>query len=203
MSTSRLEGFSDGVLAVAITLLVLDLAIPLPGGSLAGKLGHQWPAYVAYAISFLTIGIIWINHHVMIGRLRATDHTILILNLVLLMTIGLIPFATSLMAHYLKHGHGEKLAAAVYGGAFLVMAISFALLNWTILFRKAELLTERLSHERRRWILRRSIAGLLPYVVATALAAVSPYLTLGICAALAGFYALPIASGTSAAPPGA
>jgi uncharacterized membrane protein len=173
------------------------------GHSLADDLGANWPSYAAYAISFMTIGIIWINHHVMLGRLRATDHTILILNLVLLMSVALIPFATSLFATYLKQGKGDHLAAAIYGGSLLVMSIAFWGLNWTILTRKAHLLSEELSRKRRRWILSRGGTGLVPYALATALAPVSPYITLAISAAIAFFYALPAAAGVSAAPPGA
>lgn len=200
VSTNRLESFSDGVLAVAITLLVLNIQVPDPLSHphLASALGKQWPQYVAYATSFLTIGIIWVNHHAMIGRLRAADHNILMLNLVLLLTIGVIPFATSLLATYLKRGHGQNLAAGVYGGTFLCMAIAFATLNWLILFRKAHLLTPELSAQRRRQILVRSISGVFPYVIATALAAVSAYPTLAIAGALAVYYALPIASGGEA-----
>ena len=92
------------MLAVAITLLVLNLAVPAPEKTtnLAHALARQWPIYAAYVTSFITIGIIWINHHVMVGRLRQVDHTILILNLLLLLSIGVLPFATSLMATYLK-----------------------------------------------------------------------------------------------------
>jgi uncharacterized membrane protein len=197
MSTNRLESFSDGVLAVAITLLVLNITPPPldTPGTLAHKLLAQWPQYAAYATSFLTIGIIWINHHVMIGRLRQTDHAILMLNLVLLLTIGVIPFATALFADYLRAGHGDNLAAGVYSGVFLAMALAFAALNRHILLRKAHMLTAELSLERRRQILRRSLRGLVPYLVATALAAASPYATLIVCAALAAYYALPIAAG--------
>jgi uncharacterized membrane protein len=182
------------VIAVAITLLVLNIEVPPVGGHLAHELAGQWPQYAAYATSFLTIGIIWVNHHAMIGRLRAADHGILMLNLLLLLTIGLIPFGTALLATYLREGRGENLAAAVYGGVFLAMGIAFAALNWHILFRKAHLLPPEYTPERRRRILARSVAGLLPYVLATALAAVSPYPTLVICAALAIYYALPAAS---------
>ncbi len=196
VSTNRLESFSDGVLAVAITLLVLNISVPAPSETpnLAKALAGGWAQYAAYATSFLTIGIIWVNHHAMIGRLRAADHSILMLNLVLLLTIGLIPFATNLLATYLKLGHGQSLAAAVYGGVFVAMAVAFATLNWHILFRKAHLLAPELPEERRRKILIRSITGLLPYVIATALAPISPYPTLAICAALALYYALPLAS---------
>ncbi len=196
VSTNRLESFSDGVLAVAITLLVLNIAVPDPvtHPHLGPALARQWPQYAAYATSFLTIGIIWVNHHAMIGRLRAADHSILMLNLVLLLTIGVIPFGTALLADYLREGHGQNLAAGIYGGVFLAMAIAFATLNWHILFRKTHLLATELPHEHRRQILARSVTGLAPYVLATALAAVSPYPTLAICAALAVYYALPRAS---------
>ncbi len=196
MSTNRLEAFSDGVIAVAITLLVLNIQPPhlKAGQSLASGLANQWPAYAAYVTSFLTIGIIWMNHHVMISRLREADHTILFFNLLLLMSIGFLPFATSLMAAYLKQSSGQHLAAGIYSGAFLFMALCFANLNRCILLAKPQMLVEELPVERRRRILTRSISGVGPYTIATALAVVSPYVTLGICAALAGFYALPIAS---------
>ncbi|PZS08341.1 MAG: DUF1211 domain-containing protein [Solirubrobacterales bacterium] len=197
MSTSRLEAFSDGVLAVAITLLVLDIKVPSVGGhdDLGRELARNWPHYAAYVTSFLTIGIIWINHHAMIGRLLQADHMILFLNLLLLLSIALLPFATSLMAAYLKQSHGQNLAAAIYSGTFLLMAVLFSILNRHILLRKPQLLTSELSEQHRRQILARSITGLAPYAIATALAAVSAYATLAICAALAVFYALPVASG--------
>ena len=195
MGTTRLEAFSDGVIAVAVTLLVLGIAVPRQGQSLGHELLAQWPQYAAYAVSFLTIGIIWINHHVMIGRLREADHTILVLNLLLLMTIVVLPFATELMADYLRRAGGRSLAAAVYAGCFLLMAVAFAVLNRHVLIDKAHLMRQELGLDQRRWILRRTTSGLVPYAIATALAFVSPYLTLGICAALAAFYATPLASG--------
>jgi uncharacterized membrane protein len=197
MATNRMEAFSDGVIAVAITLLVLGIAVPKGGGehSLGHNLVAQWPQYVAYVVSFLTIGIIWINHHTMIGRLRQADHSILILNLVLLMTIGLLPFATDLMAQYLREPDDQSLAAAIYAGAFLLMAASFALLNRHVLITKAQYLNEQLPLERRRRILARAQSGLGLYAIGIPLAFVSAYITLGICAALALFYATPLASG--------
>src|SRR5947209_10920991 len=131
MGTNRLEAFSDGVIAVAVTLLVLDIKVPPEHGPqhLAHALLNNWPHYAAYVISFLTIGIIWINHHAMISRLERADHSILILNLLLLMTIVLLPFATELMAAYLRASSGEALAAGIYSGAFLLMSIAFSALN--------------------------------------------------------------------------
>jgi TMEM175 potassium channel family protein len=201
VSTGRLESFSDGVIAVAITLLVLDIAVPTLRQSANGvQLGHdlsrQWPVYAAYVTSFITIGIIWINHHMMIGRLARADHSILMLNLLLLLTIAVIPFGTALFAEYLREAHGAKLAGGIYGAIFLVMAVAFAMLNTQILLRRPHLLRVQLTGQQRRRILARSVTGLVPYVVATALAAVSPYITLAIMAALAVFYAMPIASGS-------
>jgi uncharacterized membrane protein len=143
----------------------------------------------------LTIGIIWINHHAMISRLREANHAILMLNLVLLLTVGLIPFATALFAAYLNRGTGEHVAA----GVFLAMAVAFTALNRHILLRKAHLMKAELSPEFRRRILNGSVAGLMPYVLATALAAVSAFVTLAITAALAAYYALPIAAGVEVA----
>jgi uncharacterized membrane protein len=190
MGTNRLESFSDGVIAVAITLLVLGITVPGANADVPRQLGHQWPEYAAYVISFLTIGIIWINHHAMISRLREADHTILILNLVLLMTIGVLPFATDLVATHRR----QPLAGAIYGGCFLLMAIAFSVLNRRVLIGRADLLVETLPLQRRRHIYRRATLGVLPYVAATGLAFVSTYLTLGICAALAVYYATPLAS---------
>jgi uncharacterized membrane protein len=196
VSTGRLESFSDGVIAVAITLLVLNITVPDPATTrhLGHALGAKWPEYAAYATSFISIGIIWINHHVAIGRLARTDHSILILNLVLLLTIGVIPFGTSLFATYLKQGAGANLAAGIYAGIFLIMSLAFSGLNLQILLRRPHLLKHKPTAEQRRRILTRGLSGLVPYVIATAIAVVSPYATLAICAGLGIFYALPIAS---------
>jgi uncharacterized membrane protein len=202
MSTSRAEAFSDGVFAIAITLLVLEIHVPEPG---SGRLGHellaQWPSYAAYVVSFLTIGVIWINHHAMFRRLRIVDHSILIWNLLLLMSVGLLPFTTALMAAYLKEGQGETLAAAIYSGSFLLMSVFFAATNRHILLSKPQLLEESVDEKTRREALSRGIVGLVPYLLATILAVVSPYVTLAICAAIAVFYALPFASATASVGP--
>jgi uncharacterized membrane protein len=195
MSKGRLEAFSDGVIAVAITLLVLDIKIPPPpNANLGHALAQQWPNYLAYVTSFLTIGIIWVNHHRMIERLRVPDHTVLVLNLLLLLTICLLPFATSLVASYLRESAGEHLAAAVYSGALLLMSIAFIALHRHILVRRPELLGVELTAEHRRTIILRNSTGLVPYALAFALAPVSAYVSLLICTAVAVFYALPFAS---------
>jgi uncharacterized membrane protein len=200
MGTNRLESFSDGVIAVAITLLVLGIAVPNPHASpyhsLIFELGRNWAQYAAYATSFITIGIIWINHHAMISRLREADHSILILNLLLLMSIGILPFATELMAAYLRTPHDHATAAVVYSASLLLMAVLFATLNRHILLARAHMLVAELPLPERRRILTRSLSGLAPYLLATALGFVSAYASLAICAAVAVYYALPLASGS-------
>lgn len=198
MSTSRLEAFSDGVLAIAATLLVLNIHVPTPepGTSLPRALGAQWPAYAAYATSFFTIGIIWINHHAMISRLERVDHAIMTLNLGLLACVGVLPFTTALFATYLRQGPGQAFPAAIYGGSFLLVTVVFAATNRHILFPKAHLLRLDLDERQRRRILQLGVSGVMPYVVATLLAPISPYATLAICAAVAVFYATPLASAT-------
>src|SRR3989442_555420 len=115
MDTKRLEAFSDGVFAVAITLLVLDLRDPRGGGDLTHRLLRLWPNYAAYAVSFLVIGIIWVTHHDTFDRLRSVDRQLQFLNLLLLMTVALIPFPTSVLAEHLRDGRDSHPAAVVYG----------------------------------------------------------------------------------------
>ena len=192
MSKRRLEAFSDSVIAVAVTLLALNL--PLPGSNttpLADYLGRHWPSFAAFAVSFLTIGIVWVNHHAMLRRLVAADTTILFMNLVLLMTICLLPFTTALMAEYLRAPGGQHLAAAIWSGSFLVMALAFFTMQRHLMTAKADLLHEHVTPEIRRLVLLRNAVGIVPYAVATAGAALTPYLTLAICLAVGLFYAIP------------
>ncbi len=113
MSKARLEAFSDGVFAVAITLLALDLVVDGPGaGSLAHQLGDKWPSYVAYVVSFFIVGITWVNHHSLFGAIAVVDRTLLFLNLLLLMFIVAIPFGTATLAAYLTEGGDDAHLAA-------------------------------------------------------------------------------------------
>jgi uncharacterized membrane protein len=106
---------------------VLELGVPRPEapGTLAHKLAEQWPSYAAYVVSFVTIGVIWINHHAMLRRVQTVDHSALVFNLLLLMLIAVLPWTTALLAEYLREDDGQHLAAAIYGGSLLAMALSF------------------------------------------------------------------------------
>ena len=135
MDRSRLEAFSDGVFAVAITLLALNITVEGPGhGRLQHQLWeHRW-SFAAYLLSFFVIGIIWVNHHVLIKSIALVDRTLLFLNLVLLLFVVLIPFSTATAAEYLPVGGPDvKVAMAMYSAVFLGMSIGFSsIFEWTL-----------------------------------------------------------------------
>ncbi|MDE3134279.1 MAG: DUF1211 domain-containing protein [Acidobacteriota bacterium] len=193
MGKGRLEAFSDGVIAVAITLLALNLPLP-PGGErtpLATYLGQHWPSFAAYMVSFVSIGIIWMNHHAMIRRIASADTKLLFLNVLLLMTICLLPFTTALMGEYLRASHGQRLAAAIWGGSFLLMGLMFLTVQSHVVVVRPQLLDAHMTDKMRRAVMRRNAAGVIPYTLATAGAAATPYVTLAICALIAAYYVLP------------
>jgi uncharacterized membrane protein len=176
MSKGRLEAFSDGVFAIAITLLVLEIKVPSisEGKSLAHALLDLWPSYAGFVVSFITIGIIWVNHHSVISRLQSVDRALLFKNLLLLLTVSFIPFPTAVMAEFLRSGDGQDVAVAFYAGSFCVMGIAFRQL-W--------------PGVARNWASR---IGPTLYLVAAGVAFLNAYVALGICAGLALYYALPM-----------
>jgi uncharacterized membrane protein len=188
MERARLEAFSDGVMAVAITLLALDLAVAGPGhGPLIDQLAHRWPSYVAYLISFFMIGIIWVNHHVIFGNIARVERMLLFLNLLLLLFIVAIPFATATMAQYLTIGGTDsKVAMVLYAAVFEGMGLSFALIFvWSLGDGRS---IHAVPAERRRAAFLRFSIGNLPYLVSIGIAFVSPPLALAIIALVAVYY---------------
>jgi uncharacterized membrane protein len=186
---ARLEAFSDGVFAVAITLLALDLAVAGPGnGTLRDQLTDRWPSYVAYVVSFFIIGITWVNHHSLFKGIALVDRTLLFLNLTLLMFIVAIPFGTATMAAYLRGANADAhLAAALYAAILECMGLSFtAIFLWSI--RANERRYEPLSSHAARRALTRFGLGSLAYLVAIAVAFVSAPATLVIIALVALYY---------------
>jgi uncharacterized membrane protein len=186
MTKNRLEAFSDGVFAVAITLLVLEIAIP-SGDDLWHKLGDEWPSFASFFVSFWVIGIIWVNHHGVIDHLKRADRGVLYLNLLVLMSVVLIPFATALMAEHLKSGDDESVAAAVYAGSFVLMAIAMGSL-WEYITRHREKLGVELTDDEVRSITRAFHLGIPFYAVAVAMAFISPAVVLVIIGAMALYY---------------
>src|SRR5256714_14318518 len=125
METARLETFSDGVFAIAITLLVLLFDVPdvSEGRSLGHVLLHQWPSYASYAVSFITIGIIWVNHHTLFRHIVRVDRVFLFINVLFLMAVAFIPYPTSLVAQFIRSSGDARPAALLYGITMTTMAI--------------------------------------------------------------------------------
>jgi TMEM175 potassium channel family protein len=128
MTTARLETFADGVFAIAATLLILNVEVPdLGDHSLSHELLRLWPAYIGYVVSFVTIGIIWVNHHTVLDQLHSTDRTFLFINVFFLLCIAFIPFPTRLLATYVRTDDGQA-AAVLYGITLTTTAVFFNLM---------------------------------------------------------------------------
>jgi uncharacterized membrane protein len=187
---SRLESFSDGVFSVAITLLALDLTIAGPGGgqSLLWKLGHHWPAFVAYLISFFGIGIIWVNHHALMNNVVTVTRPLLYINLVLLAVVVAIPFSTSTMADYLTaKGPDQHVAAALYAGIFELMGLAFSFVfEWML--RHDECLRDPLPAAAKNGARLRFYIGQIPYLVAIGVAFLSAWASVAIVGVVAVYY---------------
>jgi uncharacterized membrane protein len=188
ITSNRVEAFSDGVFSIAATLLVLQLHVPTQA---EGDFGHallsQWPSYASYVVSFMTIGIIWVNHHTLFANVRRVDRPLLLINLLLLLSVSTIPFPTALLGRYIGEGEPSHLAAAIYGIVMLSMSLSFTAL-WARVSRDARLDVARLNP--RRPVLR-SLAGLVAYTLGIALAFVSAEASLVVYGSVAIFYLLP------------
>lgn len=189
MSTSRVEAFSDGVFAVAITLLVLQFIPPeVQSGKLLSALLRQWPQLVTYTASFLTVGVVWVNHHTIFRGLKEVDRTIQFINLVLLLTVVLVPYPTELLGRYLNSGQNGSVAAAFYALVMTVMSISFqALVAWAL--THPNLLRPEVNVTRVRSVIPRFALGLVTYAASIVLAFVSSSLVVALYAGTAIYYA--------------
>ncbi len=192
MPKDRLEAFSDGVFAIAITLLVLDIGVPeVDRRGLAHALLDQWPVYAAYIVSFTTIGIIWINHHAVLANLTSVDRTTVVLNLMLLLWVGLIPWPTKLTAEFMRTGGAdERTAAVVYAGVMAAMGATFGAM-WRHATVGRRLVIEELSDDEIRHTTFRFRIGAPVYVLAMAIALVSAPASLALIGVLAVYYLLP------------
>jgi uncharacterized membrane protein len=191
--TGRVEAFSDGVMAIAITLLVLDLKVPpledVENGQLVAALLARWPSYIAYLAAFLTIGIIWLNHRTLVDRIARFDARLHWLNLMLLLGVATLPWPTSLVAEYVQRGGPDASAAtALYGLMATVMALPWGFF-WRHLADKPELLEPGYdaAYARAEW--RRGTVGLPIYALATLVALIAPLLALLLYLAIALLYA--------------
>ena len=191
--TGRLESFSDGVFAVAITLLVFNLQVPhLPAGAtsvtaLGRELLKQWPSYLTFITSFATILIMWVSHHGIFKLVYRADTPFLFANGLLLLLVTVVPFPTSLVAQYLSTP-AAALACAVYAGVFVVINLSYNLLWWTAV-RERRLLHPTVTDSLVKRLTRHILLGLPAYLLATLLAFWNPYVSVGLCSCLWIFWA--------------
>jgi TMEM175 potassium channel family protein len=186
-STARLETFSDGIFAIAATLLVLEIGVDgAAGHDLGSALLDIWPSYLAYATSFLVIGIIWINHHHIVGLMGRVDRTFLFINLLLLLVVAFIPFPTRLVAEYL-HTDGEREAALAYAITLLLMAVLYNIW-WRYARGNRRLIRDDVTDKSLRAVDRAFAPGVIAYAIVVGLVFVSPLAALFVTLALAVFY---------------
>src|SRR5260221_12334122 len=191
--TGRIEAFSDGVFAVAITLLVLNIQVPSPlpphNNLIRSLFLRQGPVYLAFLTSFATIGIMWINHHRLYTHIKRSDNTLMVLNLLLLLIIVFIPFPTALLAQYIFDPN-EHQAAAFYSGVFCVMAISFNLL-WRYASHENRLLARDADQHAVKAITNQYMFGPLLYLVTFGVASINGPACIALNFLLAVVFALP------------
>lgn len=193
MDTRRTEAFSDGVFAVAITVLVFGL-LPI-GGADHVPVTHQiisaWPRYVAYVVSFLTIGIMWLNHHALIAQLRVVNRPLLIINLLLLMGVVAVPWPTTLVAEHLTGSaavvSGGRAATVTYGLVLLSISIAYSVM-WLYIGRRAADVAHRADRPPDRLKTLRFMAGLGGYALAVVVSILSPGVAMAIYGLIAVYY---------------
>ncbi|MCI0441928.1 DUF1211 domain-containing protein [bacterium] len=185
--TSRVEAFSDGVFAIAITLLILEIRVP--SGVASGELGNAliklWPSYLAFLTSFGTIGTMWVNHHRLFTLINSIDDGLISLNVLLLLGITWIPFPTALLAQHLT-GPDQYIAATVYSGSYVIIAIVFNVL-WTYAVKKNLVV----DHANVGSISRQYLLGPLLYFIALLIGLKNATACLVFSLALVIYFALP------------
>ena len=191
--TNRLEAFSDGVFAVALTLLVVSLTVPeiaasraVSARALLQALAGQWPQFIAFAASFFSVLLLWISHHQTFALIRRTSRHLMLANGLLLFLVTLIPFPTATLARYIQTP-GGSVVAALYAGVFFLITASFILL-WHVILSQPGMLRSDLTDAQRRAIQRRNTLGLIPYILAVGAAFWQPYLTVLICVSLSVYW---------------
>ena len=185
--TTRLETFSDGVFAIAATLLVLEISVDTTHGrDLGSELLKIWPAYLAYVTSFLIIGVIWINHHHCVSLIARVDRPFLFVNTLLLLVVAFIPFPTKLVAEFLQKP-GEQSAVFAYAATLLAMAVLYNLW-WRYARGNRRLIGDDVPDSRLRAVDRAFDPGVPAYAIVLAVAFVSPLASVIITLVLAAFY---------------
>ncbi len=189
--TGRIEAFSDGVIAVAITLLILDVHVPNVQTGLLQALLSQWPNYLGYVTSFLVITIFWVNHHNMFRNIYQVDYALLLINSFFLMCIAFIPFATAVLTKYITSPTGQHTAAIVYGATLLLNGILFNTIWWYAVWKR-RLVHRDLDAEAVRRITKGYLFGLQFYALAIDLSLINVVLSLTLYIVIDLLYFLPM-----------
>jgi uncharacterized membrane protein len=190
-TTSRTEAFSDAVIAIAITLLVLEIRVPDvgPHQSLSHALWELWPKYATFAVSFLTIGVMWVNHHALFERIGRIDRRLMFINLVLLMTIAFVPFPTAVFGDYIDDPNNGRVAAVLYGTNMLLIGLGFLAMWWRLLGHP-ELRAGGFDDAGVRQSIRRTLPGPIAYVVAIGVSFVSAPAALVLYGAVVAYFSV-------------
>ena len=195
--SARLEAFSDGVFAIAITLLILEIKVPTAEelhlvGGMWPALAHRWPSLLGYVISFGTIGVMWANHHALFDVIKKVDRTVMLANILLLMAVSFLPFPTAVLAEHLQEPDARTDATVFYGVCLIIVSLAFNTVRWSA-SRPGLAGRDRESDERliaaRRHIRRIYAIGPSAYIGATLIAFVNVWISLGIHVALAVMFA--------------
>jgi uncharacterized membrane protein len=187
--SARVEAFSDGVLAIVITLLVLDLRAPEERGAMLHQLLVQWPVYVAYLASFAYVGVIWVNHHQLFTRISSVDTGLLWRNLALLLTTSVLPFPTAVLGSAFQHGdHRDQIVGLVFYALVSATMASTWLLLFHYLARNERLLAEHTPASFFAAERQRALIGVGFYLLAAAVALWQPVAGLVVAAVLPVFY---------------
>lgn len=188
MNRTRLEAVSDGVFAIAITLLVLTISQPSNYSRLAHELAHRWPSLAAYVVSFAVIGIMWFNHHSIFAHIERADRGLFYLNLLLLMTVAFLPYPTGVLGQALARGEGTRTAAVFYSVTMTVNAFAWTAL-WLYASSGRRLLGAAFPESERRTSTVLFSLGTVVYAVTIAVAFANAYACLAFHGALAVYYA--------------
>ncbi|HZB97993.1 MAG TPA: TMEM175 family protein [Candidatus Sulfotelmatobacter sp.] len=188
MNKGRIEAFSDGVFAIAITLLILTIAPPDNYRDLPHQLADRLPSLAAYVVSFTVIGIMWLNHHSIFAHFAKVDRPLLYLNLLLLMTVAFLPYPTEVFGRALREGEGARTAAAVYSITMAINAYAWAAL-WLYASQRRRLLSTAFPEAQRGIATVLFSVGTVVYTVSIGVAFLSPFACLAFHAALAIYYA--------------
>ena len=186
--TNRIEAFSGGVFAIAMTLLIIDVKVPAAAdGNLASQLARQWPSYISFLVSFAFIGIMWINHHRLFAHIARCDDLLLVLNLLLLLGVIAVPFPTAVLATHLGETD-ERTALILYNGTYVFIAVIFNMLWKYASSAKRHLLAKDVDGASVHKISRQYAFGPILYLIRLGLSWVNGAASLGLNFALACFF---------------